>query len=161
MVREIKITEEKVKAAFAAAQSGNSVVEVLEALFDKPVVDYSDYHNIKTYEDACKATGIPMLDESQLSELGLTKQDIAYQKLAIIAKAINNGWQVNVCDSNVERWYPWFRPNGSASSFAFAYSYYVLSLAFAGSGSRLCFKSEELSDYCGNQFLDLWKEFIL
>ena len=49
----------------------------------------------------------------------------------------------------------------SPSSFAFGGSDYVYEFAVAGSGSRLALKSEELADYCGRQFLQLWKEIIL
>ena len=116
---------------------------------------------IKTYEDACAELGISPLNEAKLIELGLTKNDIAYQKLSTIIKALNEGWKPDVCNSNVNRWYPWFKPNGSPSSFAFYDSIYDCTYASAGSGSRLYLKSRELSDYCGRQFIDLWKQFIL
>ena len=101
------------------------------------------------------------LDEKKLLELGLTEHDIAYQKLAIVTEALNEGQKFNVCDANVKRWYPWFKPNGSPSCFAFYDSYCANAYAAAGSGSRLCLKSEKLSNYCGKQFIDLWKQFIL
>ena len=91
----------------------------------------------------------------------LYTSDIAYQKLAIVTEALNGGQKLNVCDANVKRWYPWFKPNGSPSSFAFYGSDCVNAFAFAGCGSRLCLKSEKLSNYCGKQFIDLWKQFIL
>ena len=49
----------------------------------------------------------------------------------------------------------------SPSSFAFFVSYYAYTYATAGSGSRLALKSEELADYCGKQFIELWKEMLL
>ena len=49
----------------------------------------------------------------------------------------------------------------SPSSFAFDVSFYDRTLAVAGSGSRLALKSEELADYCGKQFIELWKEMLL
>lgn len=101
------------------------------------------------------------LDEEKLLELGLTEHDIAYQKLATVTEALNEGQKLNVCDANVKRWYPWFKPNGSPSSFAFLVSGCGLACAGAGGGSRLCLKSEKLSNYCGKQFIDLWKQFIL
>ena len=116
---------------------------------------------IKTYEDACKELGREPYDEKQLEKLGLTKNDIAYQKIVVIVEALNEGWKPDVCDSNVERWYPWFKPLGSPSSFAFCDSSYDYEFAFAGSGSRLALKSEQLADYCGKQFLELWKEMLL
>ena len=116
---------------------------------------------VKTYEDACKELGRQAYNEDQLMKLGLTKNDIAYQKMVVIVEALNEGWKPDVCDSNVRRWYPWFDPKGSPSSFAFGDSGYAYGIARAGSGSRLALKSEELADYCGRQFLQLWKEIIL
>ena len=101
---------------------------------------------MKTYLDACHELGREPLDEKKLLELGLTEHNIAYQKLAIVTEALNEGQKLNVCDANVKRWYPWFNPNGSPSSFAFSASAYVCACAAAGSGSRLCYKTREL---CG------------
>ena len=116
---------------------------------------------VKTYEDACAELGRQPYNEDALMKLGLTRNDIAYQKMVVIVEALNEGWKPDVCDSNVRRWYPWFKPNGSPSSFAFFDSDCVYVFAYAGSGSRLALKSEELADYCGIQFLKLWKEIIL
>lgn len=116
---------------------------------------------VKTYEDACKELNRKPYDEKKLSELGLTKNDIAYQKMVVIVEALNEGWKPDVCDFNVCRWYPWFRTNGSPSSFAFCGSLCDCEGASAGSGSRLALKSEGLANYCGRQFLELWKEIIL
>ena len=116
---------------------------------------------VKTYEDACKELGRQPYNEDQLMKLGLTKNDIAYQKMVVIVEALNEGWKPDVCDRKVYRWFPWFTPKGSPSSFAFNDSYYGDEDASAGSGSRLALKSEELAEYCGKQFLLLWKEIIL
>ena len=116
---------------------------------------------VKTFDDACTELGISPLNEDKLMDLGLTKHDIAYQKLATIVKALNEGWVPDVCDDRVYRWYPWFVTNGSPSSFAFGDSSYDCAYADAGSGSRLCLKNKELSEYCGKQFIDLWKQFII
>ena len=116
---------------------------------------------VKTFDDACTELGISPLNEDKLMDLGLTKHDIAYQKLATIVKALNEGWVPDVCDDRVYRWYPWFVTNGSPSSFAFDDSGYGRACANAGCGSRLCLKNKELSEYCGKQFIDLWKQFII
>ena len=120
---------------------------------------------VKTYEDACKELGRQPYNEDQLMTLGLTKNDIAYQKMVVIVEALNEGWKPDVCDRNVCRWFPWFTPNGSPSSFASSFAFDVSICAYAsadaGSGSRLALKSEELADYCGKQFVELWKEMLL
>lgn len=158
-MKTLQISEQKARELYK--NGSQELKTILEESCGKDFFSQKITDRIKTYEDACEELDTKPLDENQLMELGLTKHDIAYQKLATIIKALNEGWEPDVCDSDVERWYPWFRPNGSASCFAFDGSDCAISFAFAGSGSRLCLKSEELSDYVGKQFLDLWKEHIL
>ena len=45
----------------------------------------------------------------------------------------------------------------SPSSFAFRDSDSGFAIAFAGSGSRLCYKTRELAEYSAKQFIDIWK----
>lgn len=116
---------------------------------------------VNSYEDACKELGRQPYNEDSLMKLGLTKNDIAYQKMVVIVEALNEGWKPDVCNSDVERWYPWFKPNGSPSSFAFDVSDFDYVIVSAGSGSRLALKSYELANYCGKQFVELWKEMLL
>lgn len=158
-MKTLKISEENARKLYASGTKELKII--LEESFGKDFFSQNVTDRIKTYEDACTELGIKPLDETKLIELGLTKHDIAYQKLATITKALNEGWVPDVCDDNVYRWYPYFSPNGAPSSFAFNDSGYDSSYACAGGGSRLCLKSEELSNYCGKQFLDLWKEHIL
>ena len=158
-MKTLQISEQK---AIELYKSGSSELKsILEESFGKDFFSQKITDRVKTYEDACTELGISPLNEDKLMDLGLTKHDIAYQKLATIVKALNEGWVPDVCDSSVYRWYPWFNTNGSPSSFAFDDSFYATALAGAGSGSRLCLKSKELSEYCSKQFIDLWKQFII
>lgn len=158
-MRTLQISEKKAMELYN--NGSDELKTVLEESFGKEFFQRKITDRIKTYEDACAELGINSLDEAKLMELGLTKHDIAYQKLATIVKALNEGWVPDVCDYDVKRWYPWFKPNSSPSSFAFGDSYCADACAYAGCGSRLCLKSKELSDYCGKQFIGLWKEYIL
>lgn len=158
-MRTLQISEKKAMELYK--NGSDELKTVLEESFGKEFFQRKITDRIKTYEDACAELGIYSLDEAKLMDFGLTKHDIAYQKLATVVKALNEDWTPDVCDSSVYRWYPWFKTNGSPSSFAFDVSYFGRATAFAGSGSRLCLKSNELSDYCGKQFIDLWKQFIL
>lgn len=109
--------------------------------------------------------------------------DIVQTLLRIIAAALNEGWEPTF-GKDEWRYFPWFyiyskeeleemdeeersRVVGRAGSGAYAYG----GLAYAnaldassgsdtGNGSRLAFKSEELAVYCGQQFIDIWVDFI-
>lgn len=158
-MKTLQLSEQKARELY---RSGSKELKtVLEESFGKDFFSQDVTERVKTYLDACHELGREPLDEKRLLELGLTEHDIAYQKLTLIIEALNEGWKADVCDANVRRWYPWFEPNGSPSSFAFGGSYCGCACAVAGSGSRLCLKSEKLSNYCGKQFIDLWKQFIL
>lgn len=156
-MKTLQISEQKARELY---KSGSGELRsILEESFGKDFFSQKITDRVKTYEDACRELSMNPLDENKLMKLGLTKHDIAYQKLVTIAKSLNEGWVPNVCDNSVYRWYPWFVTNGSPSSFAFDVS--RCGSAFAGCGSRLCFKNKELSEYCGKQFIELWKQFIL
>lgn len=158
-MKTLQISEQKARELY---KSGSGELRsILEESFGKDFFSQKITDRVKTYEDACRELSMNPLDENKLMKLGLTKHDIAYQKLVTIAKSLNEGWVPDVCDNSVYRWYPLFVTSGSPSSFAFYVSRYDSAAALAGSGSRLCFKNKELSEYCGKQFIELWKQFIL
>jgi hypothetical protein len=57
---------------------------------------------IKTFEDACKALKINFTPAADL-----TKDELAYMKLKIIAKALNEGWVPNWNNWDEWKYYPW------------------------------------------------------
>ena len=118
-----------------------------------------DYKTIKSFEDACKkaniATTLP--DLSMLPE-EFIKPVLAAYKLMVIFKAINNGWTPDWNNSNQYKYYPWFRAN---AGFGFSHSYYADSNSVTVVGSRLCFKTEALARYAGQQFEAVYKDFII
>ena len=143
---------------------------------------------IKTFEDAREALGDehPFVKEywSVVNvDLDITQDLIAYLKLRIIVAALNEGWEPEF-RTDEYRWYPWFllytqkeidrmddeergrvlgRSNYNASAYAgVAYSstHYASSNSSTNYGARLCFKTEELAEYAGTQFLKEWSDFI-
>ena len=114
---------------------------------------------VKTFEDARKLTGRPDVPDFSNLPTDMRKHFEAQYKMIVIAEALNEGWIPDWNNYNEYKYYPWFEM--SPSSFAFLDSGYAIAIARAGSGSRLCLKSKELSEYCGKQFIDLWKQFII
>lgn len=114
---------------------------------------------IKTFEDACQilgidpATVIPALQGQSRDAMSI----IAYCKLIIIIRALNEGWKPNWKDSSQWKYYPWFDMSGSGLS----YDDYGHVISFSCVGSRLAYKSEELCEYAVEQFADLYKDFLL
>lgn len=113
----------------------------------------------------------------------LSKDILAYLQLRIICAALNEGWEPTFANEEY-RWYPWFviytkdelarmdeekrrRVVGRSSSNAYAFgglvyasAYYASSSSDSGDGSRLAFKSEELADYAGKQFIEIYADFV-
>ena len=151
-------------------------------LIDEPEKDVRK--RIKTFEDACHEIGIDAeaWNRDKIS-LGLEPDVLAFLKLRIIVKALNEGWEPRFTEDEC-RYYPWFilytgeeynkLDEEEKSRVVYRSSYYAYALggvscAYAGSGSsvtgasvgvRLAFKTSELAAYCGRQFLDIWADFV-
>ena len=172
---------------------------LLEGLFGVELFKPKDIRErVKTYEDACEVLGIKPGDLGSMrfidadgvmkpnSVLKFMPDEIAYFKLKVITKALNEGWRPKF-DSNEVRYYPWFwiytqeeyealnakdkkecRVVGRSFSYAYAHggvayanANYASSFSNAVYGSRLAFKTRELAEYCGKQFLDIWVDFLI
>lgn len=115
---------------------------------------------IKTFQDACKALKI---DSKTLPVVtGLDRSDakavLAQYKLAIIARALNDGWKPNWKNHDEWKYYPWFEMDGK-SGFRFDDVFYLYSTSNVG--SLLCFRSRELAQYAGKTFIKLYKDLMV
>lgn len=151
-------------------------------LIDEPEKEVRE--RIKTFEDACREIGIDAeaWNRDKIS-LGLEPDVLAFLKLRIIVKALNEGWEPRFTEDEC-RYYPWFilytgeeynkldeeeksrvvyRSYNNAYAWggvSFAVASYDSSHANASIGVRLAFKTSELAAYCGRQFLDIWADFV-
>lgn len=115
----------------------------------------------------------------------MTKELFAYLKLRIICAALNEGWGPKF-DGDECRYYPWFyiytkeeyeeldeykkktcrvvgRSNiysNANGNLVYVVESYASSNSSSGGGSRLAFKTRELAEYCGKQFIDIWADFL-
>lgn len=107
------------------------------------------------------------------------KPVVDYIKVCIIVAALNEGWVPQFVEGE-ERWYPWFwlytnkemaemdeakratcrvvgRASSNANAFgglACAYAYNASSYSNTYNGARLAFRTEELAEYAGKQFIE-------
>jgi len=158
-MKTLKIDEKKAKSLYENASP--EFQAMLEDTFGKDFF-VSIQDRVKSYEDACRELG---LDPEDLPEVENCEPEdrssiIAFYKLTIIARALNEGWTPNWQDPNQYKYYPWFKVANS-TRFVYADTNYTASSAFAYLGSRLCCKSEELAEYFGKQFEKLWAEYLL
>ena len=145
---------------------------------------------IKTFEDAVMATGMTLpFDDNQPS--CLPKDVVAYMKLRIIAAALNELNEDTLDEfpkftTDEYAWHPWFylytqedidnmneenkkkvwrcgggSVDGARCGLAYASSGYAWAAAYAYLSARLAVKSEELAQYFGKQFIDIWADYLV
>ena len=128
--------------------------EVLLSTFGPECFSGKIIDRIKTFEDACAVAGV---DPDSYFSVHDTEDETAFKKLKLIIKVINEDWVPDWNNTDEQKWYPWFQV---ASGFGFSGSNYDCTYSFTSVGSRLCFSSEEKSDYVAKQFIDLYKQFL-
>ena len=115
--------------------------------------------SIKTVEDALKRTEMPATPEFQEVPEEMRDYFKAVYQAVVITKALVADWKADWKDSNQYKWYPWFRM--SSGGFVFTDTYYVITYSYAGFGSRLCFPTDEMAEYAGKQFTEVYSRIIL
>lgn len=114
---------------------------------------------VKTFEDACEVLGIDgtiligTIDDALADD---SDSIIAYTKLVIIIKALNEGWKPNWNASDEYKHYPWFDLEKGFGLYSV-----ICNCTDSGVGSRLCFRSRELAKYASEQFIDLYKDYYI
>lgn len=114
---------------------------------------------ITSYEDACKVLNIQPINEEVFN--AFPKEDqrsmLAYHKLTVITRALNNGWKPNWDDQNEWKYYPLFRYVNAGLSYAITNFAAANSSAYVG--SRLCFPTSALAKYAAEHFADLYRDY--
>jgi len=157
------ILQIKKSSALDAWKKGDRIVRTfLESLFGKEVFQPgSVMDRVNTFEDALKELGIEMPDMAvyQSHYTPLEKAAMHAYRLMIINAALNEGWLPNWMDSNQQKWYPWFN-NAINPSGGFSFYGCVFDDTYTHVSSRLVFKSRELAEYAGKQFIEEYNQFL-
>jgi hypothetical protein len=154
----LQITKDNALKAYN--EGCDDVKKVMCNLFGKEnFIPKNIMDRVKTFEDALMVLG---KYESDILPDGVPAADsksiIAYCKLIIIARALNEGWVPDWKDQRQYKYYPWFdMSSGSGLSFDVCGGQRSNSYV----GSRLCFKTAELAKYAGTQFIELYKDFFI
>lgn len=185
-MKELKISVENARAAYDNTDANGR--ELLEHLLGKEVFTQDIKDRVKTFEDAVKVLGNDnqaVIDYYAVADKTCTEDILAMCQLRVIAEALNEGWRPKF-DGDECRFYPWFyiytkkeyeeldedekkecrvvgRSGHNANAgggVAFAGAYVASSFSNAGSGSRLAFKTRELAEYCGKQFIEIWEKWL-
>ena len=132
--------------------------KVLTETFGADYFKKIELTDIKTFADACEECGTTEEEFNELfGHIGLSDDTIAYEKMKIIVKAINQGWTPDWSNSDQYKYWPYFN---LSSGFGFSGSDYDCDGTDAGVGSRLCFETREKSNYAAQQFIDIYEQFL-
>ena len=156
---------------------------------DKFAISFNVMDRVKTFQDAVDELGSDnklVQQYNQIySEFGdmMDNDIIAYLKLRIITAALNEGWEPKFTKDEW-RYYPYFylitkeeyeqlsdeekqccvgRSVNDASAdggLVCAYALYGSSGSNTVHGMRLAFRTRELAEYAGKQFLNIWADFV-
>lgn len=110
---------------------------------------------------------------------------IAYLRLRIIVAALNEGWKPKFTEDEYH-YFPWFylytkeqydklddkekehcilrsNDNNTDSNYSFVCVYPGFASSFSNSnfGSRLAFRTRELAEYAGKQFINIYADYLL
>ena len=187
MTENITISKQDLLNAYREAEPSQK--EFMKQLFGADTFASNVMERVKTFQDAVNELGDdnPLVKQYNIlySEFGATMDAdiIAYLKLRIIAAALNEGWEPQFTKGEW-RYYPYFllitkeeykqlsdeekgRCVGRSSDSASARGGLVYAGANNGSansytnfGVRLAFKTRELAEYAGKQFLNIWADFV-
>ena len=177
MENQFKITEKVLEAYERCDDYGK---EILEGIFGKEAFKTDIKDKIKTFVDAVEMLGIDnqkVKDYLDLDNRKCAKDIIAFARLKIIAEALNEGWKpkYDILDGSYYTSFDMINkeeyerlnedeknkclvldiPN-QEKKFALVSS----KLSVACEGYKLAFKSRELAEYCGQQFIGIWKDYL-
>ena len=106
----------------------------------------TNYKEIKTFEDACKAEG---KDAAKLiakwKKNGDTPDEIAYKKWKLFLKAINGTWVADFTDASQQKWFiiAWVAKKTKGAGFRVTDTDTNWTRTDTAVGSRLCTETEE------------------
>lgn len=161
-MEELKLTKADAKLLYG--NSNSATKKFLEDKFGKETFAPSPMDTIKTWPDACKATGEHPVKSLPYPKPVNDEQEAinAFAMLNIIRRALNGAWEPDWNNINQVKYWPYFYiyPNKASGS---RLSYHDFGSGFSASsvGSRLCFPTKELAQYAGKTFSTVYEKMFV
>lgn len=149
-LRNISLTLEKAKEWY---NSGNEALkEAALQAYTEDELKTVHFSEIKSFEDACKALGIPeQAADYVLNNIGaglISKHLTAIYKLDIICKALNMGWKPSLVEGKVYWPYVRFYPAGDKAREAARSNNWKVHQSFYSDGKKYSLVSGGDVNYC-------------
>lgn len=177
MENQYKITEKVLEAYEKVDDYGK---EILEGIFGKDAFCTDIKDKVKTFMDAVEILGKnnkSVKDYYDVANISNAKSIIAFTKLRIIAEALNEGWQPQfdmfeggyytsfdlITEYEFERLEEEKKKESMIVCLPNEKVIYALvnsKLSISCENREISFKSRELAQYCGIQFMDIWEAYI-
>ena len=178
MSKKIEIEIPEGKVAEWKEINGVTTLVLVDEKDNRPVTE-----RIKTFEDACNELGEEnvLVQAYRTAEFNTSGNQndvsdvVAYLKLRVIAEALNEGWKPQFTHDET-RYYPWFyfctqeeidkmdegkkKKLWRFGGLSNCGSNCGLASAFSNRSVRLAVKSEALAKYFGQQFTDIWSDYV-
>lgn len=135
-------------------------------------LDQSIIERVQSFEDACDETG----KDDDLPFDPNTKDPIqrsanGFYKLCVIAKALNEEWEIDITNKKQEVWWNWVdlrgllsggaADNGADAGFGSSYTHRAPSYASTHFGSRLCVRDKKTAEHFRLKFIPIWCEYLI
>ena len=156
-MKTLEIQQQDAIKAYENAES-QQVKDALIDLLGEEAFTINAKERFKTIKDVLQYHG---QTEKQFNQNcnSLSKDEKAYRLLKMIASALNEGWIPDWSNYSEFKYFPWFDMDTSSAS---GFAYYGCDDWCSNSnvGSRLCFKSRDLAKYAGQQFEEIYRDFM-
>lgn len=179
MEKELKISADDALKAYKNAD--NYGKKILVDLFGKEFYKIDIKERVKCLEGAITALGMEnqaVKDYYAIARKTTAKDIVAFTKLRVIAEALNEGWKpsYNICTGNyyisfelfTKEEYKRLEEDKKKECKVFChqneemvYIFMSSKLAINFEDYKISFKSRELAEYCGRQFFDIWKDYLI
>ena len=121
----------------------------------KPITE-----RVVNYATACVVLGVKWVADEVFKMNSFSIDEIAFYKLKVIAKALNEKWSPNLDNKNEKIYWPEFIYDGKTNRFCFNRVLNNFDHDITAP-IKLCFKNYKLAKYAGNQFEDMYNDFLL
>jgi hypothetical protein len=153
----LEIKKEKAKLLFEGSPEWFKK-ELIEE-FGEDFFKKMEFELLDSFDKCCKKSGTSEEEfNKKFLKADLSIDALNHERLGIINAAINDGWVLDYANHDQRKWFPVFEV--SSSGFGFSCSSYRYVNASSGVGSRLCFETEEQSDYSAVRFIKYWEALI-
>lgn len=150
---EVNVENSLVLEAFKQANASQKGLLQKYFTLPKSIAD-----KIKTLDDVFKEAGVTEYDVLVYPKPKNKKQKSInnFAIIQLISEVLNEGWIPDFSNSSERKYYPWFEyKNGT-----FVFYYVCCGFYRADLGFGCYYKSEELAEYAGKQFIEIYKEYL-